>query len=277
MNWLELFKALVETEELDPVYTILYRARKDVGDDAIKRFLVGQMCYYNVGLSAELSDVGSDRFWEHVQALYPTCKRGSERRHFRGENGRKSIASMMQYGSPEAFFDKMYAPTYAGIRKNFDKVSGFGPYFQWKALDFFERIMGMPVDASDAWQHLPKEPFKGLALVAKEEGLEGLSVERQLATLVESAQGAGLQCPPDFKRLVGIQELETLLCAYIHYHNGTYRPGEDIDRCYDLLSGVEGLGRVLIQHVPEKVTQVYPKYGQKVVEETSGSLFDMFA
>jgi hypothetical protein len=188
------------------------------------------LMFYHLGEAVKAAAVGEKHFYEHVQDNYDTCKRGTERRHFRGAAGRASIASIIQAfpASPAAAVRSLHAPLYPTLRANYaNRLAGFGDYFIWKAADFTDRIFDLPIDYSQALKFMPNEPIKCAKTVWPDQ-----PVQQTLDMVVEEIKQ--YPAPPGRDRPCGVSEAETVLCMLKGYFiTKTHVIGDDINDKHD--------------------------------------------
>jgi hypothetical protein len=258
-QWLNFTKAIVQTGDIDPTYYAFNGIRNDIGEKDVKKMLVSMLMFYDIGVACQLTETPDNKYWDKVVDIYPGCRRGSERRHFRGDNGRKSIESIKPYGSPDQFWDAMYAKDYISIRNKFKNISGFGDYFIWKYADYCDRVFGMPVDMSGAIKFLPGEPREGSKIIAEEMGLSDISnFEATIKYCLDECGKIDLIAPPIFERPVGLLEIETCYCMYKHTVNGNDYVGHDILDKHNVLENVDSdLAKGMIKYLPAKLSRNY--------------------
>lgn len=276
-RWLNFMQAIVETGDIDPTYYAFRGIRSDIGDDRTKRMLVGMLMFYDIGVASQLSEIADvEEFWKTVHAIYPTCRRGSERRHFRGNNGLKSIASIQKYESPVAFWDAMYDASYLGIKENFKNVSGFGDYFIWKYADYCDRVFDDNVNMTGAIKYLPKEPREGSIIVAREMGLaKEDDFEATIEYCLDACRNIGLMAPPAFNRKVGLLEIETCFCMYKHAVTGNDYVGHDIIDKHNTLALIGSpLSKQMATHLPKILVDDYFPIDKS--KSTKVDMFSMF-
>lgn len=243
---------LVATEELDPVYCMLYKAKSSLGDDTVKRFMTAFYMFYHVGVASQLAETPSNKFWAKVGDIYSTAPRGKERRHYRGMVGTNSITSIFKFGSAEAFIDSMIKPTYLQIREHVkNNLNGFGDYMTWKIADMQDRVLGQHVDWDGADKYLHKVPIKGAALIAVDESMIGES----LLSVIEYMERklAHLKAPPTYDRALNIAEIETILCAYKGLKSGSYYLGKDIASKRKDLEGYGDMAQTMLGFMPKNI------------------------
>lgn len=234
MSVLDFGRALVETGDLDPVYILLWEAKLE--PEVLRRYLIAYSCFYHVGTASWIVDVrGKDEgaYWSRMEraAGSKDWPRSSERRHFRGENARKSVTYLKRRGVAALFQDLRSCG--ASARQAVEVVKqwvGFGPWIAFKAADLLERlgIQHLEFDESVAMYDSPR---KGVELVwdkyhGPEESSPGQRLDWVLGYLI---QGLGrLKAPPGRDRQLGLQEYETVLCKWHSHLNGHYHVGKDI-------------------------------------------------
>ena len=235
-TWRDFARLTIETNDLDPTYVFLHAARKDKGDDWATKFAMHYLCFYDLGEAVTVADACSqDEFWAFVAKHYDKFKRGTERRHSRGDVGQTYIFNLAQCGTPEQIWNQMYVPTYTGMVERFKKHfqgCGFGPYFLWKVLDFQERIWERPVKLTldDAVKWCPDDPRKCAKILWP--GIAFKDVMEFVATYIST-----FPAPPNGNRPCSYQEAETVLCMLKGYFiTKTHTIGDDIESKYAQLS-----------------------------------------
>lgn len=258
-HWLNFMEAIVNTGDIDPTYYAFRGIRNDLSDKDVKKMLVSMLMFYDIGVSCQLTEVPDDQYWSKVEEIYPTCRRGSERRHFRGENGRKAIESIKPYGSPDKFWDAMYADNYIDIRNNFKNISGFGDYFIWKYADYCDRVFDMPVNMDGAIKFLPKEPREGSRIVAEEMEMQPVDdFESTIKYCLDECAKINLLAPPAFNRPVGLLEIETCYCMYKHTMRGNDYVGHDIMDKINVLKSVDSnIAAKMLPYLPKALRRDY--------------------
>lgn len=251
---------LVTTGELDPVYNLIYGGRQRYGDDWGYKFALHFFMYYDLGQAAALANAQTELdFWHMQNYGYEDFKRGSERRHFRGDKGREAMLNFQRRGSPERIWKTMYKPTYhalyENIRSNFQGCQ-IGDYFTWKVMDIFDRCLDMPValDRGDAMNYLPYTPRK-----AAREHWRGAFLDEVLEAFVDVIED--LPAPGAPTRGCSYAEAETILCAVYGSVKGTYVFGSDIAKRRAQLADHPYL-LDLLPTIPEK------QYGQALDPST---------
>jgi hypothetical protein len=270
-------RRLLEAGDLDPVYTLLWEAHKtgDLVGFSRDRWLIAYFCFYHVGTASWITGDSpfDSSYWDRFETAagskdYP---RSSERRHFRGENARKSVAYLRERGS-HLMNDLFSAgPHAADVMAVVKQWVGFGDWIAFKVADMVERLAIRPVTfdvrtvmydsprkAAETLWRLEGEPHAGAG-----DAVGGWAIERVLHHLACPGSGAGAVkriyrrealevlptpssdyeerledwgrragfAPPRFERPLGPQEAETILCKFGSYLKGHYHVGEDVAAC----------------------------------------------
>jgi len=226
-NWRELSEAVILTGDLDPLYDFTVAVKKDRGDLWTARFVTHLLTFYDVGGACHAADLTSEgSFWDYVISNYDDFPRGTNRRHSRGDLGRKYVTNCEKIGSPSVFLESAWAPNYTALTKVFqDKFHGcgYGPYFVWKVMDYQDRVLGRPVklELHEAVRHMPDEAKKGATLLWPDVPL--LGVLSGMTRFLSRFTAPGLR-----NRQCGLSEAETMLCALRGWYNGDYSVGQDL-------------------------------------------------
>jgi hypothetical protein len=225
---------LVTSKELDPMYDFMDSARFLKGQEWVDKFALYLFMFYDARGAVNAANV--EDFWFYVLDNYDTCRRGTERRHFRGIKGLGAILKFKSYGTPSDVWEMMMAPTFTGLEHRLKlRFSGceIGPYFAWKAMDILDRSLGRPVDLTlrEALKYLPDSPRKCCKNV-----FPGVTIDVVLCEVREWI--SDLDAPGEPNRKCGIQEAETILCAIDGLVKGSYRFGKDLDARHVQLDGL---------------------------------------
>ena len=265
----------------------------EIGEGKTHRFLMAMSLFYDMGVACHIADnTTQDDFWDFCLSIYPTARRGTERRHFRGEQGLKCIRYLKEhFKGPTHFVEHNHAESYSGVIEKFKKVPAYGEYHTWKWWDFYDRILGMPVAVDEmSWEAMPKEPVSGLRDVAREMGLDATDHKGIARYAVSTLQDLGLMSPPDNDRLVHIAEIETAMCMFHHFLNGSDWVGLDLKSKYRDLSAIDSpTARIMTNNLPEMISRdffvippevlvrikdVHPKYKPPKAETASHNLLE---
>jgi hypothetical protein len=236
---------LIETLDLDPLYVALVEA--ELPQEQMKRWLFAYWCCYHAGASSYLSERTGLNYWEAMghmaRNILPTpmggrWPRGHERRHFRGDKAIEAVGyyTSLSYDKPEKMVDDFAkaGPKYPAIRTAVTTLPQFGPWIAFKVADMMERVLGIPVDFSEADVLMFDQPFKS-AIHVYYHWYGDLDVpkvpnDKQRVSIVAQRlmeQWDHIEAPPRFDRMVGLQEVETILCKWKSHNTGHYPVGID--------------------------------------------------
>jgi hypothetical protein len=234
-TWRQFAEITIQTNDLDPTYVFLHAAMRDKGEDWATKFAIHYLCFYDLGGAVTTADSCSQEgFWEFVAAHFHQFRRGTERRHSRGDIGQSYITNLASKGTPAEIWPWMYATTYQGLVEVFKKHfvgCGFGPYFLWKVLDFQERIWERPIKLTlkEAVKNCPDDPRKCAAILWP--GVEFQDVMEFVTEYISQ-----FKAPPSYNRQCSYQEAETILCMLKGYFiTKTHTIGDDIESKYEQL------------------------------------------
>jgi len=244
-SWRDYARAVVEVDDLDPTYGFFNKARQVKGDEWANRAVLHLLLFYDLGGAVRAAnDTWEETFWEYVANHYNEAKRGTERRHSRGDLGRRYIANLRERGTPMVIMERLHAPVYTEMYRKIEKEfagCGFGPYFIWKIMDLQDRCLGRRVtlNMQEAIRYMPDQPRKCAAETFPTHTLEGA-----IRNVVEAV--SDLAAPGDPNRGCGYSEAETILCT-IHsfFKTKTYNIGDDITKRHKQLAEFPYLARLL--------------------------------
>lgn len=237
----EFGRELLSTKDLDPVYVLLWEAQLD--PLTLRRWLLAYWCFYHVGTASWI--VSGTDYWARMREAagskeYP---RSSERRHFRGENARKSMEYLEGRNVAARFDDLEQAPSDAGSKMRVvQQWVGFGPWIAFKVADMLERLDLCPVRFDQATA-MYEAPTAGAVLMWQTlRPNDAMTIPRardwSVSTLLQDRRGDPLSlglgselAPPRYERTINVQEVETILCKWKSYMGGHYEVGEDIHAC----------------------------------------------
>ena len=234
----EFSQQLLDAGDLDPVYTLLWEAQLD--RETLEKWLLSYWCFYHVGTASVLASCKV--YWHAMREAaagkhFPRCH---ERRHFRGENARKSVEFLEEQGLDTLFGEfRRAAYEQRGLTcyEVFDYVQewvGFGPWISFKVADMLERLDLLRVDFDmDAVFSLYDSPRKGAVLSFQNTfARDPKSSEAEPWAVAEVLDALGSRkAPPRFERPCNVQEAETCLCKWHSYMHGKYHIGEDVAAC----------------------------------------------
>lgn len=229
-NWRQFADITIAVHDLDPTYDFLYQASMVYGEDWSDRFMLHYLMFYNLGGAARAANGSTDdSFWDYVTNGYHLFKRGTERRHFRGELGSKAIGNLRKHGPPSEIIRDMYAPTYTELIKLFQTKfagCGFGPYFIWKLMDLQDRVYGRPIrlNKDEALKYMPDEPRKCAATLWPHKALSS-----SLTDVTAFILNLPYKAPGMPNRQCGYAEAETVLCMLKGFFiTRTHTIGDDV-------------------------------------------------
>ncbi len=171
--WQTFAYKLFKTEDADPGYIAI--ARSGLPEDQIKRLIVAWLTFYDLGFAAWVSEFKGRSFWEVLFNAYPTAKRNSERRHFRGAAGLSALAHWQtNFREPEMMMDRLLKcdPNYMSIRKSMRPIPQMGDYFIWKLCDLYDVLTKKDVTVVGQEHHAPKVPQEGAQLIAEQDRMD---------------------------------------------------------------------------------------------------------
>lgn len=232
ISCVEFGKQLLKTNDLDPVYVLLHHS--DLSLSEMKQWLIAYWCFYHMGTASWIMD-DPRKFWSRFEKAagskeYP---RSSERRHFRGENARKSYEYLRQRTVDGLWEDLRGKETCDEVMRAVQLWVGFGPWISFKVADMLERVCGLPIAFGVGDVYLFDSPREGAERLRESVGKpvpdESLNTWA-VGYLLKKLRGY-VQAPPARDRELGPQEVETVLCKWKSYLNGHYEVGEDIRHC----------------------------------------------
>lgn len=280
-------EALLTSGDLDPMYLAVNKARLDY--EQLNRLMLSYFCFYHLGAAARMAEARTAKdFWKMMleAATYSPVKhpearawpRGAERRHYRGDQARKSMLELdAAYNKPK--FNVAGAVghfigaanthddflTFGSISKAVQTHRGFGTWIAFKVADVAERVLGYDVDFKDCHLGIYKDPREGaaVALLALDpakgrefagKGWEFPITDDQLertvahyATHFSKIKARGLE------RKVNVQEVETIFCKYKSHLKGHYPVGKDSEEIRHGLEGWGDLADELRKGIPDEV------------------------
>lgn len=240
---------LIETKDLDPVYTTLQGLMLSQSMDSaqVSRWMLAYWCFYSCGVACYLSELEGKAFWDGMKVAAaneePTpfgtrWERGHERRHFRGENARKSLLHLTDnFLYPEDVIEFIggvnYETDFADVNHRAQTITGFGPWIAWKIADMLNALGLYRVDFSRASRNMHRDPVKGAKMLWVEtlasDNVEPTN-EQAISWAVDLLKDSfrNLNVPHDPSRTIGLEEVETVLCKWKSHRNGHYPLGNDI-------------------------------------------------
>lgn len=210
----------IHTGDIDPVYFMLNQFYHE-DELKAKRWALAFLCFYHTGTAAKAAEFRGKEFYAYIREVYPTAPRAAERRHWRGAQGLRSLDSIEAFApSPEDFWSRLgECKSYGDVRRICEsgQLVGFGSYFVLKIVDFLDRCFCTPISYEGLEKNLPSLPAEALKL-------HGGS----LHSLRDEFQKRQLFAPPLYDRLIGLGEVETILCDWKRAKYGRHQIGDDI-------------------------------------------------
>lgn len=252
MDVMEFGKALLKTEDLDPVYSMLVNSGESW--DWLARFCLCYWCFYDAGFAARCADLTSpSAYYKLMCEAVPKGRRGAERRHFRGAAAYNAIQALQKLGKPEKIVQSFFITLdYQQCDERIQRLPLFGPWISWKVCDMGERVLGFQVNFASASLAIYKDPRQGAALLLYGDWQHSIS-DKDLAQIVRCVvRNFNFKAPPRYDRRFNIQEAETVLCKYKAYTKGHYWVGKDIKDVTESLAlvGADGLVSAMPENVP---------------------------
>lgn len=256
MNIYKFGEALLETQDLDPVYVGV--AKADLATRQLSRWLMAYWMFYHVGAASWLSEQEGEKYWEWVALAAENntspprggrWPRAAERRHFRGVACMNAVAKLRQFDPVYLVGRLSDLRTQAELMEAVQTWPLFGPWIAFKAADMMERVYGSRVSFEDNIGLVYKEPRAALDILT-----ESTSEERAQAKWLELRDYfGGHRAPPGHDRHCGPQEVETILCKWKSHIRGHYRVGKDIHEVRLALHGWGETAERVLSQMPEEV------------------------
>lgn len=253
---IEFGKLLLETEDLDPVYVVLWKAQ--LPRRQLARWLFAYWYFYHVGVASFLSEAKD--FYYTFEQVIPGTKypRGTERRHFRGGLAQNTFESLRglrltpecivgwlagRPASRDALDAKLGAlkhkpkntvqtgvQTAESVMQRAQALPGCGPWIAFKIADMLERLdlCELRFSIGDVFRMF-KSPMKAAREVHTRYCNEqtGFVPEMWAYDYLYSSLAQKYQSPPRYDRPLNIQEIETILCKWHSHLHGKYEVGKD--------------------------------------------------
>jgi hypothetical protein len=239
-DWRKFAEVMFKLEDADPGYMLL--ARADLPYATKLRYVLAWCTFYNPGLAAVACQYQGAKFYEYLHSVYPTAKRASERRHFRGKAGLKALADWQKwYPKPEAMIEACYGDHYLKVRNQMKGMTQMGDYFYWKLADIWDTVFGKPVDFTGCEKYMPKVPKQGAEIIFGLESQVGACIA-QLSDVTDEITACIQRIPYPIKagRKLALQEAETVCCVFKQHVVGDYQYGFRSAKAWKRLQGVEG-------------------------------------
>ena len=222
-------QSLLETLDLDPVYVAVYHA--DLPTRNLSKWLVAYWCFYHCGTASWITDQPDFYAAMRQAASSKDWLRGSERRHFRGGQAERAVASMQErFSTPAKILDMICGEGQQTLQQVADRTKtlrGFGDWIAFKVADMLERLdlCEIAFKPDDIFQMF-ESPRLGAELMFST--YEGKGTPCTWAYYSLQKVLGKYRAPPRFERALNIQEIETILCKWKSHMNGHYEVGKDI-------------------------------------------------
>jgi hypothetical protein len=166
--------------------------------------------------------------------------RSAERRHFRGDNAKKSVEYLKSRG-----VDSLFKPlvgndlTVQQVMEEVQSWVGFGPWISYKVADMLERLDISKVNFRTTDSVIYKSPLDGIKDLWKiEKELQPFPsnsslIEWGMSRLEEKL--GDLLAPPRYERRLDYNEFETCYCKWHSHLSGKYPVGKD---CHEIKEGL---------------------------------------
>jgi len=275
LGTIEFGKALLETEDLDPIYVMLWKTK--MSDSRLKRWLLAYWFFYHAGVASKLSKYKGDEFFERaIEMARSEAKtpRGTERRHFRGKACKRSLRFFhREYRNPEEAItqliyqirnvkgDNTVGAVVDFVRRDWPL---FGPWIGFKIADMLERLDIYPIRFPIETLEMYSEPVAGAILVERsfygkylDQPPHATDPEVEISKVVNNLihKFRHYKAPPRYERPVGVQEVETILCKWKSHTNGHYPIGKDTREIREGLHGWGKLAKELRHNLPKEIVK----------------------
>jgi hypothetical protein len=227
LNVFDFGRALVSSGDLDPVYILLVESNLE--GLRLKRFLLAYWCFYHLGTASWIVDQKDFKEAMMKAAKSKDYKRGSERRHFRGENAINSVRFLNRNTVAGLFKPLLKEQTAISCMWKVESWVGFGPWIAFKVADMLERLDLVYIEFEINSLKLFSSPKLG-AFALRDRIRKSVTDDEACEWAIDIICNRlkKLKAPPWEDRPIGIQEAETILCKWKSYIGGRYHIGEDI-------------------------------------------------
>lgn len=265
MDAVEFGSRLVQTGDLDPIYTMLNASK--LPDTTLKRWCLAYWMFYHAGVASLIANAKPEDFWRMVwRAQNEKWPRGTERRHFKAENSRKAIEYLQEHFNTaedavnwvssrghltlsQHMGQDVSVARFHEILRRAQTWVGFGPWIAFKIADMVDAVLHIPVGFDESIPHFFDDPLAGaycvfhqglgvswkgpeLTSVAKSEvksmsGTERVQIVKEAVNLLQRRGLGELRSPTNPDRPLAVQEYETIFCKYKSHLNGHYPLGKD--------------------------------------------------
>ena len=249
MDVISFGKALLERNDLDPIYVMLYES--SLSQEELNEWLLAYWSFYHSGTSSLIVD--SPNYWETYRAASESKNfpRGHERRHFRAKIAFQSYLDLSsKFPTPSMAVESLKsATTLAEVTKRVKTWYGFGDWIAFKVADMLERLEIATIEFEVDKVFLFDSPREGAKILWN--SINGNAPHPKPVDLANWASDfivgnlTQFKAPPRYERPLNVQEAETILCKWKSYLGGHYKVGED----------VESLQRALLRFPKCKLSQ----------------------
>lgn len=249
MNILDFGALLIKTEDLDPVYCGLYRAK--LPEPQLCRLLLAYLSFYHLGVSAWLSEHEGGSFWDWMEqaAVNETpapsggrWPRGSERRHFRGQKCVNAVRRFVGHYAPETpvrLLAKL--PTEKLIIAQVCKWPMFSNWAGFKAADLMERVYGAPIKFNPNLGLMYDSPRAALNQLVVDPSFIAVNREPEALYSILMTHFSETKAPP------------RILCKWGSMKSGHYWVGKDIKEVREALHGWGETAHQILNPMPPEV------------------------
>ena len=221
---------LLKTNDLDPIYVMLYHS--PLSKNVLRKWLLAYWCFYSIETCNRI--INYNDYWEGMRAAASSSdfKRGTERRHFRGNLAITSVEDLSRLSVSERFkpLETVESVSYLEVINQVMTWRGFGPWIAFKVADMLDRLGFCSIKFDYQAQSkvmLFDSPKEGAKRVTERYG--GNSNQPEVWAVNKLSESLGrFKAPPDYQRPINIQEIETILCKWKSHTNGHYQLGEDL-------------------------------------------------
>lgn len=270
----EFGQHLLNSNDLDPVYVALPKTIQD--KDQMSRWLITYWCFYHCGVASYISERTGQEFWDTLAKaavndtntpLGARWPRGSERRHARGQQSINMVNDLYSRYSedPKSMLDYLFepAPSYEKVAGRVKEHHLFGNWISFKVADMADRVLGIPIDFSEAVVFMFDDPVKAALMLHRKEN--DLPADQEITNKQEVIHGIveklkvvfkDYKAPPGYERPVGLQEIETILCKWKSHMNNHYPLNNDIKAISEDLkdwSEYSSTAKLMLENMPKEL------------------------
>lgn len=238
---------LLTTGDLDPIYIALNKCKFD--EPTRNRWLTAYCAFYSAGFACWASERKGQDFWNGlmeaaINEIPAPCggrwPRSSERRHFRGEQAKKTIADWEQaYGNkPEVMMSYIAegAPAFREVLARAQTHRSVGTWMGFKLVDLVDACMNIEIDQTDTSLFFYDTPKKSLLRLWREkmgyaEEVQPKDEQQVILAMTNYLKDALKEhtIPHRPNKPLDMFCLETIFCKHQSHLNGHYPLYNDID------------------------------------------------